>query len=481
MAQLGTPQRGIQVPGLAEPREPWVLPDIEPATGEVLGEYRGGGALDALAAVDAAERALPGWGALPRPRRAQVLLEIAGELRGDAVAEELATLTSRETGKRLAEARAEVGLAAAFFEWFAAAIQGRADQVVRAVAGVEHRVGMQPLGIVVAITPWNFPLSIPARKIAPALAAGCTVLCKPSEVAAGASLRFTEVVARHLPEGALCTMLGDGEALTRAWLGDPRVRGVTFTGSTRVGLLVAAQAQPRLQRCLLELGGNAPVIVLDDAEPDPAVELIAGAKYRNNGQSCIAANTAWVPRRMISAITDGLVAHAEALRLGDPLDVATTLGPLALPTDPGRVEELAAEAARHGATVHRSRAAKPERGHFTLPAIVVDPPRDARLVKDESFGPILPLLPYDDLDEVVQLTRRSALGLAAYVAGADTERAISVARQLDVGIVGVNTATPNTPQIPFAGRKLSGLGVEGGQLGLEPFLAPQTIAVSTSP
>ncbi|MFZ0217848.1 MAG: aldehyde dehydrogenase family protein, partial [Candidatus Dormiibacterota bacterium] len=474
------PQRGVLIPGVGEPRAAWVVPVVEPATGAVIAEYAGGGAADAVAAVDAAARALPAWAGTPAAQRATALLQIASHLRQPEVTDELARLTARETGKRLAEAKAEVGLSAGFFEWFAAAIQTRTEHVVRANPGLQHRVDSRPLGVVAAVTPWNFPLSIPARKIAPALAAGCTVLCKPSEVAAGSSLRFAEIVAGHLPDGVLCTMLGDGQTTTEAWLGDPRVRGITFTGSTRVGLLVAEQARPLLQRCVLELGGNAPVLVLDDADPAQAVQLIVGAKYRNNGQSCIAANAAWVPRRMLATITDELVAAADALRLGDPLDPATTLGPLALPTGPGRVDELAAEAERRGATIHRSRAGRPERGHFALPVIAVDPPHDARLVTDESFAPILPVLPYDDLQDVLALVRRSSLGLAGYVAGTDIERAVRVAEALDVGIVGVNTPAPNTPQIPFAGRKLSGIGAEGGQLGLDPFLAAQTIAIASA-
>lgn len=472
------PASGCRIPGVERPDQPWPVEVLEPATGEVLAAYVGGGQADAARAVDVAAAALPDWSATPAARRAAALLAIAAELRDPAVAEELAVLTARETGKRLAEARAEVGMSAGFCEWFAAAVQGRRDETLRAVPGIRHEVDARPLGVVAVSTPWNFPLSIPARKIAAALAAGCTVLFKPSEVAAGAALGFADIVARHVPKGVVCTMLGDGADVTNAWLDDHRVRGISFTGSTRVGLLVAERARAGLTRCILELGGNAPLVVLDDADPARAVELINGAKYRNNGQSCIGANTVWVPENLRDSIVDGLLAAAGKLILGDPLDPATTLGPLALPTDPGRVEELAKEAENLGATVHRPDIAVPDRGHFARPVIAVDPPRTARMVAEESFAPVLPVLTYRDITEVIEATRADPLGLAGYVATGDPERGRQVAEALDVGIAGVNTATPNTPGVPFGGRKLSGVGIEGGQAGLDAFLAPQTIAVA---
>nr|CEL18123.1 Succinate-semialdehyde dehydrogenase [NAD(P)+] [Kibdelosporangium sp. MJ126-NF4]CTQ90648.1 Succinate-semialdehyde dehydrogenase [NAD(P)+] (EC 1.2.1.16) [Kibdelosporangium sp. MJ126-NF4] len=449
-----------------------------PATETVLATYVGGGARDAAAAADVSAAALPAWAAMTGTERATILTSIAAELRKPETAAELAEITSMETGKRLAEARAEVGMSAAFFDWFATAVRARTDQDLRVAPGHRHRVHMRALGVVVVSTPWNFPLSIPARKIAAALAAGCTVLFKPSEVAAGASLALARLVEAQVPPGVLCTMLGDGATITGVWLADPRVRGISFTGSTRVGLLVADQAMPSFTRCVLELGGNAPVVVMDDADPRLAVELISAAKYRNNGQSCIAANTAWVPRSMLDDVAAGLVADADGLVLGDPLDSSTTLGPLALPTDRYRVKSLAEDARARGATVHRSTAAVPDRGQFTAPVIAIAPPLDAAVVTEESFAPVLAVMPYDNVADVVDWSRRSSMGLAGYVVGTDVDRACGVAEALDVGIVGVNTATPNTPQIPFGGLKSSGLGCEGGQQGLDAFLTPQVIAVA---
>jgi succinate-semialdehyde dehydrogenase/glutarate-semialdehyde dehydrogenase len=458
---------------------PWPVTITEPATGEVLAELTGGGAEEAIALVDAADAAFDDWSRTPADARAKALAAVAEALRDPATAEELAVLTARETGKRLAEARAEVGMSAGFFAWFAEAACMTGDNItLEVVPGISHKVADRPLGVVAVSTPWNFPLSIPARKIAAALAAGCTAVFKPSEVAARPALRLAEIVSKHLPDGVLGALVGEPRAVTAAWLSDHRVRALTFTGSTAVGAAISAQAAPTMTRCVLELGGNAPFVVLDDADPDQAAELLAGAKYRNNGQSCIAANVAWVPEALLDQVVEGLADRTQALRVGDPLDPQTTLGPLALPTDPARIEELVVDAMRSGAMVVRPSWELPERGSFALPAICVRPGLDARVVTEESFGPVLAVLPYRHVDEVIAHTRANTLGLAGYVVGTDLDRAYDVARRLDVGIVGVNTATPNTPQIPFGGLKASGLGWEGGHHGIDVFRAPQAVAVS---
>ncbi len=461
----------------AEPLEPWPVTVTEPANAGTLTELAGGGAADATRALDQATEAFPDWAATVPAKRASALRAIAAALRTESVTEELAALTARETGKRLAEARAEVGLSAAFFTWFADAISSRHDQTWNAAPGLRHEVSQRPLGVVAVLTPWNFPLSIPARKIAPALAAGCTVLFKPSEVAPVSALRLAEIAEAHLPAGTLNTAVGDPHAIAKTWLDHPQVRGLTFTGSTHVGQSLAAQTAPELTRCVLELGGNAPFIVLDDADLDRAVGLLVTAKYRNNGQSCIAANQVWVPHRLVEPFTTAFAAATDELVLGDPLEDTTTLGPLALPTDDQRLTELVNEAETAGATVVRGTSPSPERGYFSQPAICVDPPAHSRVVTEEAFGPVTSIRGYDHVDEALDATRRSPHGLGGYVVGSDTIRASAVARALDAGIVGVNNASPNTPQVPFGGLKHSGLGYEGGQAGLDAFLTHQTIAV----
>lgn len=471
--------RGVRIHGQQAPLAPWPVTVSEPATGAAMVEVAGGGAADATAAADAASAALANWSGTPQVFRARALLEIARELRRPEVAAELAETTARGTGKRLAEAHAEIGMSAGFFEWFAAALHPRTGTTVHAVPGIRHEVHSRPLGVVAVSTPWNFPVSIPARKIAAALAAGCTVVFKPSEVAGEAALRLASLIEDRLPPGVLSTLIGEPRTITAALLADQRVRGISFTGSTAVGRAIAAQAVPHLTRCVLELGGNAPFVVLADADPTRAAQLLAQAKYRNNGQSCIAANTAWVPAHLLDRVVDELRTITDGLVSGDPLEDATSLGPLALPGDPARIEDLVADAGRHGARVLRGAGAVPAKGHFVRPALCVEPAREARVVTEESFGPVLAVLGYDDIEDVLGHTRRSELGLAGYVVGSDTARAAEVARALDVGIVGVNTATPNTPQIPFGGLKSSGIGWEGGQAGLDAFLAPQSVAVSS--
>lgn len=466
---------GVRIDGRPVPADQsWHATVTEPATGRELAHLSGGGKAEAHAALDSAARAERTWAETPVATRAAILRAIAADLRAEP--DQLAVPTSRETGKRIAEARAEVELSAAFFDWFADAIRARSGQSHAVVPGLRHEVITRPLGIVAVLTPWNFPLSIPARKIAPALAAGCPVLFKPSEVAPASALRLAEIVETHVPAGVLNTVLGDPAEISGTWLDDRRVRGLTFTGSTRVGRLLAAQTAPRFTRNVLELGGNAPFVVLDGADLRHAVDVLAVAKFRNNGQSCIAAQQVWVPERHVGEFADAFAKVADELVLGDPLDPDTTLGPLALPDDPARIAEVAQEAEASGATVVTSKAGLPEHGHFARPMLCVEPSVDSRAVTEEIFGPMTTLRGYRDVDDVITATREDQYGLGGYVVG-EPVRATEVAQALDVGIVGVNNATPNTPLVPFGGLKHSGLGCEGAQAGLEAFLTRHTTAV----
>ncbi len=469
---------GVRINGEpVQPAQPWRTNVIEPATGKPLFELIGGGAAEARAVLDEAERSRRGWADTPPAARAEALRRIASALRDETEAERLAVLISRETGKRIAESRAEVGLSAAFFEWFADAIRSRSGASHSVVPGLRHEVVQRPLGIVAVLTPWNFPLSIPARKIAPALAAGCPVLFKPSEVAPASALRLAEIVEAHVPAGVAGTVLGDPAEVAGTWLDDSRVRGLTFTGSTRVGKLLAAQTAPNFTRNVFELGGNAPFVVLEDADPARAADVLAIAKYRNNGQSCIAAQQVWVPQRLVDDLAAAFLRVTGELVVGDPLDPDTTLGPLALPGDPARIAEIAQDAERSGAEVLTGNVTLPEWGHFARPVLCVNP-AGGRAVTEEVFGPLATIRGYTDVGEVLAATRADHSGLGGYVIG-EPVRATAVAQALDVGIVGVNNATPNAPVVPFGGLKHSGLGWEGGQVGLDAFLAWHTTAVGT--
>ncbi|MBB5158882.1 aldehyde dehydrogenase family protein [Saccharopolyspora phatthalungensis] len=468
---------GVRINGEpVQPAQPWRTVVTEPATGQDLAQLIGGGKAEAMAALDAAASAERPWAETAVAARAEALRAIAADLRAEPGAEQLAVAISRETGKRIAESRAEVGLSAAFFEWFADAIRSRHGQSHSVVPGLRHEVIQRPLGIVAVLTPWNFPVSIPARKIAPALAAGCPLLFKPSEVAPESALRLAEIVEAHVPAGVLNTVVGDPAEVSGSWLDDPRVRGLTFTGSTRVGQLLAAQTAPNFTRNVLELGGNAPFVVLAEADLRRAAEVLAIAKFRNNGQSCIAAQQVWVPDHLVDSYANAFTEVTDELVLGDPLDPSTTLGPLALPSDPGRVAEVAQDAAASGATVVTGKVNVPANGYFAAPVLCLQPGADSRAVTEEIFGPMAVLRGYRDVDEVITATRTQRYGLGGYVVG-DPLRATAVAQALDVGIVGVNNATPNTPLVPFGGLKHSGLGWEGGQAGLDVFLTQHTTAV----
>jgi succinate-semialdehyde dehydrogenase/glutarate-semialdehyde dehydrogenase len=467
----GVRSRGEPAPA-STPRE---LEVLDPTTGSALATVAGGGKKDAARAADAASAALAGWSAAPPALRAQALQRVAGALRDEA--EELARLVTLETGKRIAEARAEISFSAEFFEWFAAAGSSLPGEVWEARPGVTHFVAAQPLGLVAVITPWNFPVSIPARKLAPALAAGCTTLFKPSEAAPLSGLRLAELIEQAVPPGVVETVVGPSEEVAAVWFADRRVRGLSFTGSTRVGAAIASQVAARFVRTVLELGGCAPFVVLDDADLDAAAECVAAAKLRNNGQSCIAANTLYAPRRLVSELAGRIETLFASTAVGDPLDEATGLGPTCLPSDPSRLAALVDDARGRGATVIAP-AAAPGEGFFVGPALCVQPGPDARMVNEEVFGPVLPVVAYDNVDEAIEAANRSSYGLAAYVFGGDLDAARRVAARLDVGLVGVNTGSPNTPQVPFSPRRDSGLGVEGGRPGLEEFVAYQTVAVT---
>lgn len=453
---------------------------VNPFTECVIDEVPYGGRDEAIAALEAVETSLPHWQGLSAENRSRALSMIASDLHRPAIAEPIARLISCETGKRIAEARAEVSFSAAYFEWFAElALDAETKQQGEFVRGMLHRHGPRPLGIVAALTPWNFPVSIPARKLAAALAAGCGVVFKPSDVAPLSSVEFAKVVCRHLPRDVVSTVVGEPVSVGEVWLSDTRVRGLSFTGSTRTGQALASQAAPNMTRCILELGGNAPFVILEDADIESAAALLATAKFRNNGQSCIAANHAWVPRSVLEVVVEAFAHQSEQLLLGDPLEESTTLGPLAVPGDPGRIENLVLDAERRGADVVVSTVDMPDMGYFSRPVMIVDPKPGSRVLIEEIFGPALAIRPYEDVSECISANWQCRHGLAAYVVGSDLAVAQGVAESLDVGIVGVNSATPNTPQVPFGGVKLSGIGYEGGKAGVEDFQSLRTLAIAS--
>lgn len=447
----------------------------DPFTGEPFAAVARATASDAAEAVAAAAAAQPAWAATPAGERARALRRAADALRDPAVAEELAVLVTRETGKRIAEARGEVGFSAAFIDWFADAAAARAAEQ-RTAGGRRFLVGHRPLGVVAAVSPWNFPVSIPARKVGAALAAGCSVVLKPSELTPLSGLRFAEILEEHLPAGLLTTVAGDGVEVTGALVDDPRVAAVSFTGSTRVGKLIAARCAEGLTRPLLELGGRAPFVVRADADLDAAVENLLVAKYRNNGASCIAANNVFVHESLYAEFVAAFKTRSAALRLGDPRAEETGLGPVIDASHVTRLNGLVEDARKAGAGVWQGEEV-PATGHFVAPA-VVEAAEDLPIWTEEVFGPVVGVRPYSDEDALVAEINSWDFGLGGYVCGTDVSGAIALAERLQIGIVGVNNGAPNTPEVPFGGFKQSGYGREGGYAGLAEFTEPQTVSVA---
>ncbi|WP_432906130.1 aldehyde dehydrogenase family protein [Micromonospora matsumotoense] len=441
---------------------------LDPATGDPFTEVATGDRADAAAALTLARQALPVWAGTPQAARSAALRAIAADVETLAAQPEWAALITRETGKRLAESTAELGLTVGYFRIMADLLDRQQAEQLSVVPGITHRVSTRAAGVAVVLTPWNFPVSIPARKIAPALAAGCPVLFKPSELTPLSSMVLAAVVERHLPAGVLSTVLGTPTDVVDPWLADPAVGVVSFTGSTRVGRLVASATAPRFLPTVLELGGCAPFLVLPDADPQAAAQTLLVAKFRNNGQSCIAANQVLAARAVAAEFTEAFVAAVEKMVVGRPTDPATDLGPLAPAADPARMAALVDEAVGRGARRVTS-GVVPGRGHFAPATVLLDVPVDSRVMTDEIFGPIAPIHVYDDLDDALALHHATGYGLAGYVCGTDLDRAHAVAERLHAGIVGINTATPNTPWIPFGGLRDSGLGYEGGRPGLAAF------------
>ena len=473
----------VRVAGRTRPvggSNPAPLAVVDPHTAAPFIEVATGGPGDAAEALTSATTALASWAATPVADRVAALRAIANEIETLATQPDWPALITQETGKRLAEAKAELGLTVAYFRITADLAERQEVDRFSVVPGHTHRVTTRPIGVAAVLTPWNFPVSIPARKIAPALAAGCPVLFKPSELAPMSSMVLAAVCERHLPSGLLNTVLGTPADVVEPWLSAPAVGVVSFTGSTRVGRLVAAQAAPRFLRTVMELGGCAPFVVLPDADPQAAAETLVVAKYRNNGQSCIAANQILVARQVAEDFTEAFVAATRALRVGDPRDAATDVGPLAPAGDPARMAELVEEAVAKGARAVTPDAAAPAVGHYATPTVLLDAPVDSAGMTSEIFGPIAPVHVYDSLDEALKLHYATGYGLAGYVCGTDLEAAHAVADRLRAGIVGINTGTPNTPWVPFGGTGDSGLGYEGGRPGLEAFQTFRSVASRTA-
>ena len=450
----------------------------DPATEQALAYVADGTPDDALAAVAAADGAQRAWAARSPRERGEILrraFEVMIERR-----DELARLIVRENGKSLRDAVGEVSYAAEFFRWYAEEAVRALGEVSRAPGGSNHiLVQLQPIGVSVLVTPWNFPAAMATRKIGPALAAGCSVVLKPASETPLTALAIADVLAgAGVPAGVVNVVPSTrSSGLVRAMLRDQRVRKLSFTGSTEVGRLLLAQAAERVISCSMELGGNAPFIVLNDADVDAAVQGAIVAKMRNGGQACTAANRFYVQRDIVSAFVVRLVDAMGALKLGNGLDAGVDLGPLVNAGARDKVHELVQDAVARGGRVLLGGAAAAGQGYFYQPTVLDRVPYDARVLKEEVFGPVAPIVEFDDDEEVVRLANDTEYGLVSYLYTRDLRRGLRMADRLEAGMVGLNRGLVSDPAAPFGGMKQSGIGREGGHDGLLEFLEKKYLAV----
>jgi succinate-semialdehyde dehydrogenase/glutarate-semialdehyde dehydrogenase len=455
-----------------------LLPVIDPATEDPIAEVAAATAEDAIDAVDAAHQALPGWAATA-PRARGECLRRAYELMA-ASAEALARLMVLENGKALRDARAEITYAAEFFRWYAEEAVRIEGTVSTAPSGANRiLVQHQPVGVSVLVTPWNFPAAMATRKIGPALAAGCTVVLKPAKETPLSALAVAAILAQAgVPDGVVNVLpTGAPGPVVGAMLADPRVRKLSFTGSTEVGRLLLRTAADTVTNCSMELGGNAPFLVFADADVDAAVDGAMVAKMRNGGEACTAANRFFVHEAVAGEFTEKFAARLGALHVGPGLDEGTDLGPLVNSDTRTKVATLVEAAARDGGRVVTGGRAPDRRGYFYAPTVLDHVPPTAGILGEEIFGPVAPIVRFTDTGQAIAMANHTEYGLVSYLYTADLRRALAVAEALESGMVGINRGVVSDPAAPFGGVKQSGLGREGGHHGLLEFTETKYIAV----
>jgi succinate-semialdehyde dehydrogenase/glutarate-semialdehyde dehydrogenase len=448
-----------------------------PATREPLGTVPKLGARETLAAVEAAHRAFPSWAARTAKERGAVLRRWYELI--VASADDIGTLMTAEQGKPLAEARGEVTYAASFVEWFAEEAKRLYGDVIPGHQPDKRiMVLRQPVGVVAAITPWNFPAAMITRKVAPALAAGCTVVCKPASQTPFTALALAELAERAgMPAGVFNVVTGSATAIGGVLTSDPRVRKLSFTGSTEIGKQLMAQCAGTMKKVSLELGGNAPFIVFDDADLDAAVAGAIASKYRNTGQTCVCANRLLVQAGVYDAFTEKLVAAVRKLAVGDGLKGATDQGPLIDEAALAKVEEHVEDAVSRGARVALGGRRHALGGTFYEPTVLTHVTPDMKVSGEETFGPVAPLFRFETEAEAIRMANATQFGLAAYFYTRDLARSWRVSEALEYGIVGLNTGLISTEVAPFGGVKESGTGREGSKYGLLDFTEIKYVCV----
>jgi succinate-semialdehyde dehydrogenase/glutarate-semialdehyde dehydrogenase len=452
---------------------------FDPATGEVLASVADGTVEDALSAVDAADRAAAGWAATAPRERSEILSRAFVLMRERS--DELAHLISLENGKALADARGEVAYAAEFFRWYAEeAVRGSGSLMTAPSGANKILVLQQPVGICVLVTPWNFPAAMATRKIGPALAAGCTVVLKPASDTPLTALLMAKILQdAGVPEGVVNVLPARRSgAVVSAMLHDPRVRKLSFTGSTEVGRVLLREAADQVVNCSMELGGNAPFLVLDDADLDAAIDGAMVAKMRNAGEACTAANRFYVHADVADEFSRRLAERMAGLRVGPGTGDDTEVGPLVNEESVAKVDELVRGAVEAGSRVVVG-GSRPDRpGYYYEPTVLVDVPVTAGILAEEIFGPVAPIVTFTDDAEAIRMANDTEYGLVSYVYTRDLARGLRVSEALDSGMVGLNRGLVSDPAAPFGGTKQSGIGREGGHEGMLDYLESKYVAVT---
>lgn len=452
---------------------------INPATEEVITDMAFGSRADTKRALASAAKAMPGWMKLTAYDRAKVLKKTADLMRerADAIAK---TLTM-EQGKPLAEAKAEILHSADTFEWFAEEGKRAYGQVIpNSQPGKRHLTIKHPVGVVGAISPWNFPITLQTRKLAPALAAGCTIVCKPASQTPLSLVQVFEcLIEAGLPAGVANLVMGPAQDIADEFLENPICRKISFTGSTEVGKQLMRGAADGMKRLSLELGGHAPFIVFPDADPEVGAKIAVMGKFRNNGQVCIAPSRFYVHKDVQKKFTDATVEFAKALKLGNGLDAGVEIGPMFEKKAMEATTGLIDDARQRGAKVLTGggRSSRFEKGYFFEPTVLSNISGEMKLMTEEPFAPVMPILDFSKLDDVIAAANNTRYGLAAYVFTNDLTVAFKMAEGIEAGIIGINDPVPATPQCPFGGMKESGLGRELGHEGLEAYLETKYVSI----
>jgi succinate-semialdehyde dehydrogenase / glutarate-semialdehyde dehydrogenase len=450
---------------------------VDPADGSVIDYLESARPEDGIAAVDAAEAAAADWAARPPRERAEVLRRAFDLM--TARTEEVAHLIVREMGKPLAEARGESAYAAEFLRWFSEeAVRANGEFAIAPGGANRMLVAHSPVGIALLITPWNFPAAMATRKLGPALAAGCTVVLKPAQETPLTALAIARLLEEAgVPQGVVNVVCTDEPApLAETVLGDPRVRKLSFTGSTAVGRRLLELCAPRVVNASMELGGNSPFLVLDDADLDVAIAGAMAAKMRNGGEACTAANRFLVHESVAEPFTAGLTEAMAAVRVGSGFTEGAQLGPLINAAAREKVERLVADAVARGACVRTGGERLPGPGFFYPPTVLEGVQPGSAMLAEEVFGPVAPVMTFADDDEALALANDTEHGLVAFVFSRDLRRAMAVGERIETGMVGLNRGVVSDPAAPFGGAKQSGIGREGGHHGLLEFLEPKYFA-----